>query len=757
MTAETVATDLERFLELLWEPGDVREVRIPKYSGRRTASGYFDDPAKLIDAVGRWDGRANVYVTLNPVRPALLARAANRINDDATVTTSDADILVRRWLLVDIDPDRPTGISATEEESRAALELARKVRTYLAGLGWPDPVVAMTGNGYAALYRIDLPNDDESTRLVAGVLAPLAGRFDDEAVKVDTTVSNASRIGCLVGTMKKKGDSTPDRPHRRSELIYTPSTIGVVGAELLEALVPPAEPRRESQDTNGRMPAGWVKQMLEAKGITYREHVVGDITWYRLNDGCPFHRDDDIGGDCAVGERIDGMAVGKCLHNRGAGKGWQDFKAELGLEVPRIRLGFGADGHRGEDEQGAGPEPAGPEPAARFTRVNLAEVEATTPDLVLGIAYRGFQAVIAGPTGSAKTMLACGLLLEGLRSGLGVGHWDHEMGESPIAFRYRAMGATDKELARIAYYPWPEPKLADSDAFVAQVQADGSELVLLDPTADFLGAAGLDENVNAEVTRWAAAFPQRLTQVGVTTITIDGMPHAGERQRGASQKGYKAATVWIVEVIDEPSKDHVGTVALTCAKDRFGVVGKGASIVFAVGGDGSGRIVVERQASFDRPPAAERADSDRAQWLGIVVATLERHAPDEAHAISQNQLLGLMPPGKRKDFRRQVIQEAATNPLMPVRVKPGSRGSLVYWYQEPTGSHWDGPGPGQSETESGGPGPRPGPTESGLKGTQSGTQSRDPVEDAAEDAFARYVREASGGTWSKLDERKADA
>jgi hypothetical protein len=35
--------DLRSFL-VAWQPGDVREVRIPKYDGRNTASGYFDNP-----------------------------------------------------------------------------------------------------------------------------------------------------------------------------------------------------------------------------------------------------------------------------------------------------------------------------------------------------------------------------------------------------------------------------------------------------------------------------------------------------------------------------------------------------------------------------------------------------------------------------------------------------------------------------------------------------------------------------------------
>ena len=44
-------TDLERFVTLLWRPGDVREVRIP--APGRTDSGYFDSPDALVAAVAR--------------------------------------------------------------------------------------------------------------------------------------------------------------------------------------------------------------------------------------------------------------------------------------------------------------------------------------------------------------------------------------------------------------------------------------------------------------------------------------------------------------------------------------------------------------------------------------------------------------------------------------------------------------------------------------------------------------------------------
>lgn len=116
------APDVRRFLQLLYQPGDTFEVRAPDCRERRdaryafTCSGYFTTEAidVAVAAIVELDRSAvapGIYVTLNPVAPALLARAANRIKPRARETTQDKDILRRRWLLIDVDPIRPTGVT----------------------------------------------------------------------------------------------------------------------------------------------------------------------------------------------------------------------------------------------------------------------------------------------------------------------------------------------------------------------------------------------------------------------------------------------------------------------------------------------------------------------------------------------------------------------------------------------------------------------------------------------------------------------
>ena len=144
--------EILRAMQLLLPPGQVTELRAleattASYGKPRTIFGYFNDPLKLAEAVGQIATAKGVYFTLNPVtRHCWPGR--NRIKDAGkSETTSDKDIMVRCYLLVDCDAIRPAGISASEQEHKAALECAMTIRAELAERGWPDPIYADSGNG----------------------------------------------------------------------------------------------------------------------------------------------------------------------------------------------------------------------------------------------------------------------------------------------------------------------------------------------------------------------------------------------------------------------------------------------------------------------------------------------------------------------------------------------------------------------------------------------------------------------------------
>jgi hypothetical protein len=207
--------------------GNVCEIRALGVDGRkgRTDAGYFDDFEMAARAVLSIHNANGVYFVMNAANPALLARAANRIKQYAELTTSDKDIIRRRWLLVDCDPVRPSGISASDEELNAALARANDVIDWMMTQGYPEPILAKSGNGAHVQFPVDLPNDEDSTQLVKSILQAVDAKFTDASVVIDTGVYNAARICRLYGTVARKGDSIKSRPHRMSELLYVPSHL----------------------------------------------------------------------------------------------------------------------------------------------------------------------------------------------------------------------------------------------------------------------------------------------------------------------------------------------------------------------------------------------------------------------------------------------------------------------------------------------------------------------------------------------------
>ena len=306
-------------MTVLFGVDQVVELRFPG-RGKGWGGGWFSDHKLLAEEARKAsrEGAKAVYLTLNPVNPALLARCANRVQAHTEVATSDNDILCRRWLPVDVDPVRPAGVSATAEEHDRAHAAAIALRSWLAAQGWPQPIYADSGNGAHLLYRVDLPNDEPARRTVQRCLEALSARWSDAQINVDVKNFNAARIWKCYGTMARKGDDTPDRPHRIAKILDSPE-VQEVAPELLMALAdslpkPPAQGQRRSEFDL----AAWIAK----HGL----RVVADSAWqasgYRwVLDRCPFNADHT--DRAAVLLRHPSGAVSfSCLHNSCAGNDW---------------------------------------------------------------------------------------------------------------------------------------------------------------------------------------------------------------------------------------------------------------------------------------------------------------------------------------------------------------------------------------------------------------------------------------------------
>uniref|UniRef100_A0A6M3J5M4 Putative helicase n=2 Tax=viral metagenome TaxID=1070528 RepID=A0A6M3J5M4_9ZZZZ len=307
-------------MSVLFQPGQVAELRFPTRRG--WGGGWFDDLSQLAAAAKKASdaGARSVYVTLNPVKPALLARCANRVQEQTKTATSDNDILTRRWLPIDLDPVRPADVSATDEEHEAALEMARQLSAWLTARSWPEPVMADSGNGAHLLYAIDLPNDDEARTLVQRCLEALSTRWSDERISLDVKNFNAARIWKCYGTWARKGDNMPDRPHRLSRILSAPSEARQVPHELLMELADslPAAPARAQTPGQAFDLPEWVRK----SGL----QVVADGSWGQgghrwVLERCPFNAD-HANRSAVILQHPSGAASFSCLHNSCAGRDW---------------------------------------------------------------------------------------------------------------------------------------------------------------------------------------------------------------------------------------------------------------------------------------------------------------------------------------------------------------------------------------------------------------------------------------------------
>lgn len=212
--------------------GEVVEIRVPSFKGRignenvrGAITGYYDDQNAFSEAVQGLDGQSHggIYFTLQVIDPRLLARAFNRMKSGIPAT-SDKNVIAYRWLPIDLDPVRPSGISSSDSELREALNLRDTVGDWIAeNLWFPKPIKAMSGNGSHLLYRLpDLPVNKENQAFVKSTLEGLAQQFNTDKVTIDTKVFNPARIWKLYGTTTHKGDELPGseyreaRPHRMS-------------------------------------------------------------------------------------------------------------------------------------------------------------------------------------------------------------------------------------------------------------------------------------------------------------------------------------------------------------------------------------------------------------------------------------------------------------------------------------------------------------------------------------------------------------
>jgi len=336
---------IKRGIAVFFQAGQIVEVRALSKSG--PVSGYFQDHQELAASIKRLSDSAKysgVYYTLNPCDAGVLTRRKkpNVVYRVKAGVTKDVDIVRRDWLVFDIDFQRPAETSTTDLEKTTSRWCAIAIREELRKVGWPEPVFAESGNNYHLLYRVDLPNDAETSTLVKKVLEAAHETFgirdpkdgSKNLVSVDTSVGNASRIVRAYGSFARKGEPTSERPHRMSRIISVPRNLRCVSRQQLQAFVSAfcgsTDVRQGTSEPehNALVSSQKIEEFLKWSGVSIRSvgGYQGGMRWVLRE--CFFNREHNRGEVCVI-QYANGALKYSCLHQHCAQNDWAKFRAAV--------------------------------------------------------------------------------------------------------------------------------------------------------------------------------------------------------------------------------------------------------------------------------------------------------------------------------------------------------------------------------------------------------------------------------------------
>lgn len=321
--------EVRKTIAIMKPDNQIFECRVV-YGNKQTYSGYFSNADGLLKAVKKLNPNdCNVYFTLNTLKSACYSRSQRDRFEKNPKTTTAEDVVGYDWLLIDLDPKRVSGTSATDEEVKAAKEVGNKVYIALKNLGFEEPIVTFSGNGVHLLYKIHVANTEETRATVKKCLEVVHIMFTTDEVDPDLKVFDPNRITKLYGFLSQKGANTEERPHRLSYIIggYEKyKDIKETDIEYLRKLanIIPDEPEKPQYYNNYNprsfdLEAWFQKYNIEYKAVGYK-----DGTKYIL-DHCPFD-ENHKGKDAAVFKRDNGALGFVCLHSSCAGRTWKDFR-----------------------------------------------------------------------------------------------------------------------------------------------------------------------------------------------------------------------------------------------------------------------------------------------------------------------------------------------------------------------------------------------------------------------------------------------
>lgn len=306
--------------------GEITEIR--SFGGSGAYSGYYKNIDNVIRDLEYLESKPDlqVYFILNAINPDCYGRVQREQLAYKTKTTADDEIIGRKWLMIDLDPKRTSGISSSQEELEYAHQKALEVYRFLRDKGFYDPVVCMSGNGYHLMYSCKIAVSKETDALIERFVNALAMLFTDDKVDVDKKCTNKARLSKVYGTTAKKGSNSPERPWRLSKIVKVPDEIKANDIEYIKKVAElyPEDTPKPSQDNNWGQEKFDVESFLMKHNIGYKKENYKDGIKYVL-DHCVFN-EQHKGKDAVIFQRDNGGLAYVCLHNSCSHYTWKDFR-----------------------------------------------------------------------------------------------------------------------------------------------------------------------------------------------------------------------------------------------------------------------------------------------------------------------------------------------------------------------------------------------------------------------------------------------
>ena len=422
-------------------------VEIRFLGNNKTASGYYKNIENLIRDVERLDaeGKFQIYFTLNCIEESCYGREqCEKVVWKPKNTTTDNDIKGRYWILIDLDPKRPSGTSSSNEEYEKAHYKAVDVYRYLMDMGFYEPVVCSSGNGWHLLLPCKIGISTETNEVVNKFLKVLSMLFSDESIDIDVKVGNPARICKLYGTMAKKGTNIPERPHRMARIVKTPTEIKPNNIEYFKKIAELFPEKEQPSVNNNWKPQDSnfdLDEFIAKHNIPVTKKVeVADGTRYYL-EHCLFNPDHK-GKDAILFKHNNGAVAYYCYHNSCQNNDWRKVREMYEPDAYQHKRNDYPQGYRRYDRYQIKPEFTPQEENEKQGKKWLSMKDVKYLDIsqmtVMPTGYNaldrkimglllGDVSILSGLSGAGKTSWLDCIILNVIEHGFKVGVWSGEL------------------------------------------------------------------------------------------------------------------------------------------------------------------------------------------------------------------------------------------------------------------------------------------------------------------------------------------